>query len=59
MVTLDTHRTKRITVTKKVYSDFTIHEIVGTDMEGRETTVQFFSHDMDLVIGDVVTENRE
>jgi hypothetical protein len=58
MVTLDTHRTRRITVTKKVYDDFIIHEIVGTDKDGRETIVQFFSHDMDLVMGDVVTEVR-
>ncbi len=59
MVTLDTHHTKSITVTKKVYDNFILHEIVGTDMNGRETTVQFFSHDLDLVMGETVTVLRE
>ena len=59
MVTVDAHQMKRITVTKKVYDSFIIHEIVGTDVNGRDITVQLFSHDLDLVMGETVTLVRE
>lgn len=58
MATLNTHNTESITVERKIYEDFIIYNIHGVDMDGNLTTVQFFSNDMDLDIGDVQVNDR-